>query len=198
MILLFDPATPYELVIKLMDATREAVTKENGIPATKRLFRSSRSARTRRRGSPFRGTRPKGGSGETEGIKNNHAGITHKKKGAGKSLRRGLSEPCLAHGHVHHNPHIPYAFFLGKRRNGYDNERIPPPCLYRDRGREARLLVQITAKDIVVEGERVAGTDSAAAEGLMIEPLYLRLKKEAEKTLFIAGVNPSLELSRRS
>jgi len=59
-----------------------------------------------------------------------------------------------------------------------------------------RLLVQITAKDIVVEGERVTGTDTAAAEGLMIEPLYLRLKKEAEKTLFIAGVNPSLELSR--
>ena len=38
MILLFDPATPYELVIKLMDATREAVTKESGIPIRKRLF----------------------------------------------------------------------------------------------------------------------------------------------------------------
>lgn len=37
-ILLFDPATPYELVIKLMDATREAVTKESGIPIRKRLF----------------------------------------------------------------------------------------------------------------------------------------------------------------
>lgn len=37
-VLLFDPATPYELVIKLMDATREAVTKESGIPARKRLF----------------------------------------------------------------------------------------------------------------------------------------------------------------
>ncbi|MFZ3071823.1 MAG: biopolymer transporter ExbD, partial [Thermodesulfobacteriota bacterium] len=52
------------------------------------------------------------------------------------------------------------------------------------------------AKDIVVEGERVAGTDFEAGEELLIEPLYARLKKEAEKTLFIAGVNPSLELSR--
>ena len=44
-----------------------------------------------------------------------------------------------------------------------------------------RLLVQITANDIVVEGERVAGTDTAAAEGLMIEPLYARLKKRLRK-----------------
>lgn len=37
-ILLFDPATPYELVIKLMDATRETATKENGIAIRKNLF----------------------------------------------------------------------------------------------------------------------------------------------------------------
>lgn len=37
-ILLFDPATPYELVIRLMDATRETATKENGIATRKSLF----------------------------------------------------------------------------------------------------------------------------------------------------------------
>jgi biopolymer transport protein ExbD len=60
-----------------------------------------------------------------------------------------------------------------------------------------KLTVQITTSDIIVEGKKVAEVNSIPAKGeMLIEPLYKELEDIARKSLFIAGINPSMELKR--
>ncbi len=60
----------------------------------------------------------------------------------------------------------------------------------------ARLAIQITPEHIIVEDKKVAEVRELDAQKLLIGPLYKELEAQTKKSLFIAGVNPSLELSR--
>ncbi len=62
---------------------------------------------------------------------------------------------------------------------------------------QPRVTVQITADDIIVEGIKVAEVKNIPTGGeLLIMPLYEELEKHARKSIFIAGINPSLELKK--
>lgn len=60
----------------------------------------------------------------------------------------------------------------------------------------ARLGIQITRQDIIVDGRKVASISELAPGELMIKPLYDELTEQAKKSLLIAGFNPELELNR--
>ncbi len=60
-----------------------------------------------------------------------------------------------------------------------------------------RLTVQVTRSEILVEGMKVMEAGEEAAKGdMLLRPLFEELEREAEKSLFIAGANPEVELSR--
>ncbi|MCK4846416.1 MAG: biopolymer transporter ExbD [Deltaproteobacteria bacterium] len=58
------------------------------------------------------------------------------------------------------------------------------------------LTIQVTTKDIMVEGRVVVARSELIKDKVLIEPLLTELEEEAKKSVFIAGINKSMELSR--
>jgi len=60
-----------------------------------------------------------------------------------------------------------------------------------------RLTIQVTQNDILVDGRKTASVEDALkAPSLLIEPLKMRLDEEAKKSIYIAGINRDLQLTR--
>jgi biopolymer transport protein ExbD len=76
------------------------------------------------------------------------------------------------------------------------SEKFQLPLSSSDELYTARLTIVVTPKFIIVENKKIMKIEDIDKKSLLITPLFQSLEDKAKKSLFIAGLNPELELGR--